>query len=76
MEQRPVKMVLSHLLEGPGDGALLGGEPAVEVDLVFPFEMPADERRVGDKPTIVLDIGQLALWRLAEAFGIGPIRLA
>jgi hypothetical protein len=36
-------MILRQLLERPGDGFLLGGKPAVEVDLVLGLEMAADE---------------------------------
>ena len=66
----------AYAVRSNGAVTLLGGEPAVEVDLIFPFEMPADEGRIGDPRAVVFDIGQLALRRLAEAFGIGPIGLA
>jgi hypothetical protein len=31
----PIEIVLEHLLEGPGDGALFGVKPAVEIDVVL-----------------------------------------
>jgi hypothetical protein len=36
-------MILRQFLECPGDGLLLDGQPAVEVDLVLGLEMAADE---------------------------------
>jgi hypothetical protein len=36
-------MILRGLLEGPGNGGLFLAEPAIEVDLVFLFQVPADE---------------------------------
>ena len=73
VEQCPIEVILRHLLERPRDRALLGGEAAVEIDPVFLFQVPADEGRIGDARAVIVDVGQLAFGRLAEAFGIGPI---
>src|SRR5262249_16227225 len=43
IDDRPVEMVLRQLLESPGDCLLLGGKPAIEVDLVFGLKMAANE---------------------------------
>jgi hypothetical protein len=69
-------VVFGHLLECPSDGALLGAQALVEVDAVFSFEMLPDERGVADLFAVVVDVRQLALWRLPEAAGIYAERLA
>jgi hypothetical protein len=40
---RPIKMILHHFLEGPGDGALLARKRAIEIDVVFLLQVPPDE---------------------------------
>src|SRR5262249_7363975 len=67
MDQSPIELILRHLFEGPRRGALLGREPAVEVKPVFPLDMPADEIRTANAFAIVVDIGNLAFRRFAEA---------
>jgi hypothetical protein len=67
-------MVFQHLLERPGNGALLGIKSAVEVDVVLFFEVPANEGRIGDRLAVIDDVGELALRRLVEAAGIGFVR--
>ena len=63
-------MILGHLLERPGDGALLRVEAAIEVDRVFLFEVQADEGGIRDALAVVVDVGELALGGLGEALGV------
>jgi hypothetical protein len=74
MDDRPVSLVLHHLLERPGDGPLLGIESAIEIETILVLDVPADEGGIRDALTVILDIGQLALGRLAEAVGVGAVR--
>jgi hypothetical protein len=46
---------------------LLGAQALVEIDSVLLFEVPADQRGVAEQLAIVLDVGDLALWRLRKA---------
>jgi hypothetical protein len=41
VQERPIEMILRGPLEGPGNGALFLAEPAIEVDLVPLFQVPA-----------------------------------
>jgi hypothetical protein len=59
-------MILGGLLEGPGSGALLVAQPAIEVGPVFLLQVPADECRVGDALAVVIDVGQIALGALEK----------
>jgi hypothetical protein len=69
-------MVLRHLFERPSDGALLRRQSLVEIDAVFVFQMPADERRVGYLLAVIVDVRQLALRGLAKAGGVGSVSKA
>src|SRR5262249_15204946 len=76
IDERPIEIVLRHLFERPGDGALLRRQSLVEIDAVFVFQIPADERRVGNLLAVVIDVRQLALRRLAKAGGVGSVSKA
>jgi hypothetical protein len=65
-------MFLRHLIERPSDRTLFGRQSSVEIETVFFLDMPADEGRVGDDGSAVVNIGQLALRRLAKAARVGP----
>ena len=67
---RPIEMVLAHLLDGPSDAALLIAEALVEIELVFLLDVPPDEGRIRHDRAVVVDVGELALGRLAEALGV------
>lgn len=76
IDQRPIEMVLRHLFERPSDCALLRRQPLVEIDAVFVFQMPADERRVGNRLAVIIDVRQLALRGLAKAGRVGSVSKA
>src|ERR1700719_2683318 len=40
-------------------------EPGIEIEPVFFLDVKADERRIGNDQAVVIDIRQLAFWRLA-----------
>src|SRR5262249_52087273 len=73
MDHSPIEMILYHLLEGPGNGALLRIKRAIEVDVVLLLQVPADEGRIGDDLALVVNVRELALRRLLEAGRVGPI---
>ncbi len=73
IDQRPIEIVLRHFLEGPSDRPLLGRHSLVEVDLILPFQVPADESRIGNPLAIIVDVRQLALRRLAKAGSVRPV---
>ena len=62
-------MLLRHLLDRPGDRALLWHQTGVDVDLVFAFNMAADDSEVGDDLAIILDIEDLACGGFGHAAG-------
>jgi hypothetical protein len=76
IDERPIEVVLRHLFECPSDGALLRQQSLVEIHAVFVFQMPADERRVGNPFAVIIDVRQLALWRPAEPGGVGSVSKA
>jgi len=61
VNHRPIKMILHHLLEGPGNGALLGQKSTIEIDVVFPLQVPSDEGRIRNDFAAVIDVRELAL---------------
>src|SRR5262249_4063876 len=76
IDERPIEMVLRHLFERPSDGALLRRQSLVEIDAIFVFQVPADERRVGNLLAVIIDVRQLALRGPAKAGGVGSISKA
>ena len=73
MDQRPIGLILSHLFECPGGGALLGAESAIEIEIVCLLDVPANEGRVRNAFAVVIDVRQLALGSFAESVGLRPI---
>src|SRR4029078_7184079 len=57
-----IKMILHHLLEGPGNGALLGRKSTIEIDVVFPLQVPSDEGRIRNDFAALIDVRACALW--------------
>jgi hypothetical protein len=72
MDDRPIKMLLRHLLERPSDSTLLSRQSTIEIELIFFLDVPADEGRVGNDGSAVIDIRQLALRRLTKAVRVSP----
>src|SRR6266481_9504593 len=62
MHADPVELVFSHFLERPGRRLLGGVECAVEVDPVFFLDVPADEGRIRDHRTVIVDVGGFYPW--------------
>jgi hypothetical protein len=58
-------MLLAHFFDRPRHCPLLRREPGIEIETVFFLDVKADERRIGNDQAVVVDIGQLAFWRLA-----------
>jgi hypothetical protein len=63
--QSEIKMFLAHFLGRLGRCPLLRREPGIEIETVFFLDVKADERRIGNNHAAVIDIRQLAFWRLA-----------
>jgi len=59
----PIKVMLDHAFERPGSGAVLQTERSVEIETVFAFEVRANKGGICNHFTVVLDEGQLPLWR-------------
>src|SRR5262249_46754747 len=76
IHERPIKTVLRHLFERPSDGALLRRQSLVEIYAVFVFQMPANERRVGNPLAVIFDVRQLALRSAAKAGSVGSVSKA
>jgi hypothetical protein len=64
-QQSKIKVFLAHFLGRPGHCPLLRREPGIEIEPVFFLDVKADERRIGNDQAVVIDIRQLAFWRLA-----------
>src|SRR5215472_363237 len=73
VDQDPVGALLRHAREGVADRALGGPQPLVEVDVVFPLEVPADDLGIADRLSVVHDRWQLSLWTpagIADEFAL------
>src|ERR1700730_17933482 len=68
--QGPIKMLLAHSLGCPGHCPVLRREPGIEIEPVFFLNVKADERRIGNNQAVVIDVRQLAFWRLAKPAAI------
>ncbi len=75
-DHNPIQVVLEHLLHGPGNALLLRRETLVEIDSVLVLQVEPDQRRVRHHGSIVDDVGQLALRRLANIRRLSLVRLA
>src|SRR3954471_20469219 len=62
-DQRRIEVMFNHPLKGPGLGALQRIQASVKVKTVFPLNVDADEGGICNPLAIVINVGQLSLWR-------------
>jgi hypothetical protein len=73
VHERPIQMVLGHLFKCPGRCSLLAGQAAIEIEAILFFDVPANQRGIGDALAVVVDIRQFALGSLAKSAAVGAI---
>jgi hypothetical protein len=73
MQDREIKVILEHPLDGPGLGLLRRAQPLVEIEAVRLLDMRADERGIADAVRTGFDEGDLALRRLGRRGALEPV---